>query len=659
MQLEWFGFLLLLTWASALVLKRAAGVRKWTLFFVVALFFLTIAAAGKWGARLARRGLELAKLAQILPREGRPDGYVSSKKCQACQPAQYARWHRTFHRTMTQFASPASVKANFEDQNLELESETFHLYRRGSDYFVDMVDPFWRENERLASRDAPGSATQLRHLANGPRAQMRVGLLTGSHQMQVYWLSSLRGNMQMVFPFAWLIEDHRWAPFHQTFLRDPAVPRGTAIWNYTCIRCHATGGQPRDVVQGEGYDSRVGELGIACEACHGPAETHVALNGSPLRRYQLYQEGKGDSSIVNPARLASKRASEVCGQCHGIKWMPDKEELTQTGFRFRPGQELNQTTPVIQPSKIETQPWLKEWLPANARFLPDRYWPDGEVRVSGREFNGLIDSPCYQRGELSCLSCHSLHQSDPNDQLAAGMDSNKACLQCHEKLATKIQEHTHHGVDSPGSECYNCHMPYTTYGLLKNIRSHRITSPDVRSTLQSGRPNACNLCHLDRTLQWTANYLESWYQRPKPDLDEEQKTNSLAALLALKGDAGQRALVAWHMGWEPAQKISGKDWIAPFLAELLQDPYAAVRYIAGRSLHTLPEFRTVEFDFTAPLDSARRAHDSVSRTWAEGPGLRFDHPRPELFIRAPGQLDLATFDRLLQNRDQQSMDLQE
>ena len=50
-------------------------------------------------------------------------------------------------------------------------------------------------------------------------------------------------------------------------------------------------------------------------------------------------------------------------------------------------------------------------------------------------------------------------------------------------------------------------MPFTTYGLLKTIRSHQISNPSVQATLETGRPNACNLCHLDKTLEWTANAL--------------------------------------------------------------------------------------------------------------------------------------------------------
>ena len=35
--------------------------------------------------------------------------YVTSNSCRACHPGNYASWHTSFHRTMTQVATPASL----------------------------------------------------------------------------------------------------------------------------------------------------------------------------------------------------------------------------------------------------------------------------------------------------------------------------------------------------------------------------------------------------------------------------------------------------------------------------------------------------------------------------------------------------------------------
>ncbi len=108
-----------------------------------------------------------------------------------------------------------------------------------------------------------------------------------------------------------------------------------------------------------------------------------------------------------------------------------------------------------------------------------------------------------------------MHQSSPTNQLAKGMASNAACLQCHSSFEKRPEQHTHHLAGSSGSLCYNCHMPYTSYGLLKALRSHQISNPTVKASLQTGRPNACNLCHLDKSLRWTAQNLFAWYGIPQ------------------------------------------------------------------------------------------------------------------------------------------------
>ncbi len=109
-------------------------------------------------------------------------------------------------------------------------------------------------------------------------------------------------------------------------------------------------------------------------------------------------------------------------------------------------------------------------------------------------------------------------------------------------------------------------------------RCRRLTCAKVST---HGRPNACNLCHLDQTLAWTADNLHAWYQQPMPDLSEDDKTISAAVQWLVKGDAGQRALLAWGMGWEPAQKISGRDWLYPFLS------YSSARSLCRGSLRCL------------------------------------------------------------------------
>ena len=171
--------------------------------------------------------------------------------------------------------------------------------------------------------------------------------------------------------------------------------------------------------------------------------------------------------------------------------------------------------------------------------------------------------------------------------------TDQVCVDCHPNEAEDISAHTHHPADSEGSRCYNCHMPHTTVGLLGLIRSHRVDSPNAQRTLDSGRPNACNLCHLDKTFTDVAEHLTEWYGQSPLDRPANHEDVAASIVWLLSGDAVQRATAAWHMGWPPAQEASGTEWQAPFLARTLDDSYSAVRYIAGRALKVCRTFQTL------------------------------------------------------------------
>ena len=48
------------------------------------------------------------------PIEVASDRYVSSRTCRACHPSQYASWHASYHRTMTQVGDAAVGRASFD-----------------------------------------------------------------------------------------------------------------------------------------------------------------------------------------------------------------------------------------------------------------------------------------------------------------------------------------------------------------------------------------------------------------------------------------------------------------------------------------------------------------------------------------------------------------
>lgn len=541
----------------------------WEKLPVPRVFFIPLLAgllALAWPVRTA----EPRPGAESLPKMGRVPEYAGSSNCRDCHKDQHASWHRSYHRTMTQLPVREAVKADFSGVTLTNAGVRFTMLERSNQFWVRMERPL---------EAVPGGAD--------PSAEFPIGLVTGSHHMQVFWIGNEEANCQIGFPFTWLIPERRWVPRNATFIRPPHAPHRPETWNQVCARCHSTAPQPNLDRGARRWSTEVEELGISCEACHGPGERHAALERElakqqPRPKVEL-------THIIQPEKLSPVRASQICGYCHSMKWWEGAQSWPVREFTYRPGDDLEATTPIIRPKEIERQPWLKNVLAKNPDLFADFFWPDGMVRVSGRDYNGLIESPCYKGGKFSCLSCHSMHESEPASQLGRERNDQRACLQCHSKFGTEreLSAHTHHKSGSPGSDCYNCHMPHTSYGVLKAIRSHQISSPRVEVQRSSGRPNACNLCHLDKTLAWTAEALSKWHGHPKPALTEHENRVADSVRLGLSGDAGQRVLLAWHLGWEPAVGVSGKDWIPPVLGQLLEDPYSAVRCVAERSLKRL------------------------------------------------------------------------
>jgi len=576
------------------------------------------------------------------PIQSRTDDYVTSNACRACHPGNYASWHTSYHRTMTQVATVDNFLGVNEQQEFLLDNKEYKMERRADKFFV-------------RTRPVGGDYSPAK----------QVVLLTGSHTLQVPWLETGEGRTLEQFPFAYIIAEKMWAPVSETFLLPPDLKEYYSIgaWNGACMDCHVTQGQS-NFVSGNKWDSRVAEFGIACEACHSEGHEHVALNRNPIRRFKIHLTTRSDASITNPARLSGPVSGLDCGQCHSV-WafnnMTDKIDFNQHGANFRPGHDDLGQRFMVQPNAPdhrEQKDFIREKQPD---FFDNRFWGDGMIRVTGREFNGLQASPCFRGGNFSCITCHEMHPSETTQvnltkwahtaQLRPKMDSDEACLQCHRTIGLNISGHTHHDAASAGSRCYNCHMPNTTFGLLHAMRSHQVSSPTVQESVDYGRPNACNLCHLNQTLAWTGEKLHAWYSQPTPQLSHDDETIAAAVQWIVKGDAGQRALIAWGMGWKPAQEISGREWLYPYLIYAMTDPYAAVRFDAWKSLQSLPGFSGFSFTYTLEDRSLREAAAGALEKWLHDvrpPNAAFP---PETALDSNGRLQEDVFRRLRSERD--------
>ena len=562
------------------------------------------------GLRLERRVLS-ADLGR--PRDLHGGGYVGSVACRGCHEEHYASWHRTFHRSMTAEATPDSVRGDFSGATLRQGGVTARM-----------------------ERDARGAYQMTFTSGGAPPRTVDVVRTVGSRRYQQYLARD--GDTYWRLPVAWQVEERRWFPMTGAFLfSDPSgdpvgSPPGRTVgqpvfgggdfdrhvtrWNDNCVFCHNVAPNPaRDPGSGR-FATSVAELGVACEACHGPGAEHVARNGNPLRRWALESSGGADPTIVNPSRLTPARAADLCGRCHGQRIADQIEPLLEHGDPFVPGDDL----------AIESAPlWRDTPLRGDGQAFSERFWDDGTPRLTAYEYQGLLQSPCTMRGPMTCTSCHGMHEGDPRGQIRArfgGKSSNAMCTGCHTALATleAARLHAHHDPagEGAGGRCVSCHMPRIVYGVLDMHRSHRIEVPDPARAAAAGRPDACTSCHVERTVAWAeAAARRLWGgARFSPGARVPAGSSPLEALFG--GPPVARAAAADALGRAPATDGEARARrVGALLDVMAQDRYPAVRHLAWRSVRRLvapdaPPGTGFAADYDPSANLAQRA-DAVSR----------------------------------------------
>ena len=509
--------------------------------------------------------------------------------------------------------------------------------------------------------------------ADAQAREAEVVLAVGSRRYQQYFERKPRGDGEVIvrLPILWHIDAQRWLPLETVFLEPDgaALEAHAATWNETCIFCHNTGPEPRlanlrdptrtpDTAR---FQSRVAELGIACESCHGPAADHVAMRRDPVNRYRERFGAEVAHAAVDPVRLEQERAVALCGQCHGARLPQPLRRIADwltTGPTFRAGDFLrDHVTPIQRDTPVTGN--------VDPELFALRFWGDGTPRLTAYEYQGITQSACYRKGTMTCGSCHSMHGGDPRGQLRPDRLGNAMCTQCHEAIGKDPTAHTHHSATSAGSSCVECHMPKIVYGITEVHRSHRIDAPDAQRDAQSGRPHACTLCHLDRSLVWAGSQIqERWggtrvAPTQRRDRAPIELPDAIAALHA--GDAAARAVYAAAMGRSEATYADGAE--APLRAHLvvaMGDGYPMVRWLAQRSLAAMERRRPIGFapllarvDHTASAsmrsEAVRTLLDFVA---AEGP-RQLPPPTPGMLLAGDCRLELKAVIRLtdLQSRN--------
>ena len=313
-------------------------------------------------------------------------------------------------------------------------------------------------------------------------------------------------------------------------------------------------------------------LGISCEACHNGCKEHVENStvshterppaffpASP----HLFLRGKDGEAIWgrNAANL-----NWTCGRCHsGVRpgfaagmgtWNSTEYSDALRGSCYDPGQARNE----------------------NAR------------RVRDGSLHGLL-----------CVHCHEPHRAIGPRWTSTPEQDDNSCIKCHQHFesADERARHTHHQDGSSGSRCMNCHMPKVVEGMQDVVRTHMIYSPTEPRMLEANHPNACNLCHLEKPIDWTLKYLDQWYP---DDLRRVPSQEKMAANYPQRdGPVGLGWLESPH---EPTRLVAAEAltranarWALPQLINILDDPYLLNRQFAQTGIQRMLEIRLLDFGY--------------------------------------------------------------
>ena len=256
----------------------------------------------------------------------------------------------------------------------------------------------------------------------------------------------------------WNFETATWAPYNfDTWKKSD--------WRKECAYCHTVGFDLQKLTWSE--------LSIGCESCHGPGSNHIKAR----------LEDK-HASILNPATLPRRAASDICGQCHTRGKSPDGTWDFPVGFKV--GDYLgSQHFKVV--NKSNTEAW----------------WPSGHVKQHRQQYPEWMEST-HARAGIGCPTCHSVHEA--KTKFATTMNPNNLCLSCHGNISTDpLRGHAPIARAPQHSDCIGCHMSPTGESATRgDERTHQFRTIPPKVTMARGggnpekQPNSCNHCHAHK-----------------------------------------------------------------------------------------------------------------------------------------------------------------
>jgi len=507
--------------------------------------------------------------AQAIDGDGRGlDQYVGSATCATCHEAETSAWMGSHHQLAWTVPSPETVVADFNGTVFE-----------GSGMRAEFgITPEGGYTARVTEAD-------------GVTTDHEIHSVAGIAPLQQYLIETEPGRLQS-FDIVWDVEEERWYHLYPDQDYSPADALHWTgpykNWNARCAECHVTGYDKNFDPATQSYASTEVEIGVGCEACHGPGQAHVEWAES----LAITQDAPAPANYGFSADFSSTESTiQQCATCHS------RREAQLDGNPL-PG------TPYSDAYTLSL-------------LFPGLYHADGQILEEVYVYGSFLQSKMYDKG-VGCLDCHNAHTAERIS------DTNALCTQCHSpagnaefptlrKVEYDTPDHHFHEVGSEGAQCKSCHMIERVYMGIDGRRDHsfRIPRPDL--SLETGSPNACTDCHSDRSAIWAARTIEDWFPDDRNRgphygqvLAQGRQSPAAAALdlVALAQDTALPGIVRATALW--MLKETRDPSMADRVEGLLDDPDPLVRSQAV-SLQTIANAQDRVLRATAALDDPVRS----------------------------------------------------
>lgn len=423
--------------------------------------------------------------------------FTGSASCAGCHDEQHQAWRDSQHHHAMAHATAETVLADFAGARFEYAGTVSRFEQREGRFFVT----------------TDGS--------DGELVEHEVLYTFGLDPLQQYVVDLGQGRLQAL-SIAWDTRPaerggQRWFhlyPGEQVTHTDPLHWTGPAQnLNFMCADCHVTDYRKGFDAQAQVFTPAWSELGVGCEACHGPGSRHLhwAETGehtADLGLTALLDERRDMHWLHEVERVTARRSEvlvtdkeqQVCAQCHSLR------SAVAEGYHAG-------------------LPLLDFYRP---ELLSDPlYFADGQQREEVFISGNFAQSRMHAAG-VTCSDCHEPH----SQKLRA--EGNALCSSCHLPSEFDRPAHHRHAPDSSGAQCVSCHMPERTYMVIDPRRDHSISVPRPDLAQQLGAPDACSSCHTERDAPWAAQQIAGWF--PGGRWQEASHATTIAA-----ADLGQPA----------------------------------------------------------------------------------------------------------------------